>query len=752
MAQKNKPNLRDNILHGFATYNTIFTLSALNEIELRSHSFIRNAPHDIIARTGGIGKANVTTRQFDDAESGDAGVATRQANINEYNQKYSDSIDILDRAHDLFIENVNIISTAGPNTERSLGNFTKMEFEIHEPFGITFIEKVRAATAINNYLDYQDAPLLLTIEFKGNDDKGNANLTPFKISRDGTSRTEVIRKIPILIARVDMDVNEGGARYQVTAVPYTDMAYDDRYKYPRTVITSQADDIYGWIRDAKQALTIQQEQERDEDLTRTYLDEYVFDVHPDVEKFGGKYDKQTQSTNQSGAVKDQSIYGDVVLNDVGTPLYVPTARPKGSESQANPNIALNKYFEDAVRSQLGYQALANDFWTAYLRGTGDFDETQLKDKNSVGEIIKSRKFQQVLMDNQYVDWFKIKTTVETPDPTRIDPITKMSPKRIIFQAVPFRIHILKFMPPGVSLGNVDWSRKVHKEYNYIYTGENTDVQNLRINYKTAYYLRNTRAQDKNDTEKGLFTHIGEYFKKAFGRERDPEPLLPLRQYPSSIKGPNTMSTTRPEDAKAQMFYDYLTHPEVDMMKIELEILGDPAYICQDMYMPIHSDRRTTFGEDAPFDENSESFSADKFQPIINVRYRLPDDIDEKEGTMFSEGVDGQKLFRDENLFFNGLYQVNKIESKFDQGQFLQTLYCSRFNNQQGEGADPVLLNSSSKSFTEIKTAMGEEDYLGAEARKLSKVSVDTIKSRVRNSELKKLFKDAPRRYKGFFNK
>ena len=77
----------------------------------------------------------------------------------------------MDRAHDLFIENVNMISTVGPNTERSLGNFTKMEFEIHEPFGITFIEKVRAATAINKYLDYQDAPLLLTIEFKGFDEK-----------------------------------------------------------------------------------------------------------------------------------------------------------------------------------------------------------------------------------------------------------------------------------------------------------------------------------------------------------------------------------------------------------------------------------------------------------------------------------------------------------------------------------------------------------------------------------------------------
>ena len=50
--------------------------------------------------------------------------------------------------------------------------------------------------------------------------------------------------------------------------------------------------------------------------------------------------------------------------------------------------------------------------------------------------------------------------------------------------------------------------------------------------------------------------------------------------------------------------------------------------------------------------------------------------------MFSE----KATYRDEDLFFNGIYQVVKVESKFDNGQFLQTLTCVRMNNQQGEGA------------------------------------------------------------------
>ena len=72
---------------------------------------------------------------------------------------------------------------------------------------------------------------------------------------------------------------------------------------------------------------------------------------------------------------------------------------------------------------------------------------------------------------------------------------------------------------------------------------------------------------------------------------------------------------------------------------------------------------------------------------------------------------GKKRFRDENLFFNGLYQVNKIDTKFDNGQFLQTLHCSRFNNQQGEGAVPLLTNASIKSITEIKDSVNIEKKL-----------------------------------------
>ena len=140
MAFRNK---FENPLHKAATYNVLFTLSGLKEQEIRSKNFLTNPPHDIIARSGGIGNPRISNDPFAaTGGAGDVDKIVRDA-YKEFTDEYAESIEILKRGHDLFIENVNILSTLGPNNERNLANFTKMEFEMHEPFGMTLIEKIR---------------------------------------------------------------------------------------------------------------------------------------------------------------------------------------------------------------------------------------------------------------------------------------------------------------------------------------------------------------------------------------------------------------------------------------------------------------------------------------------------------------------------------------------------------------------------------------------------------------------------------
>ena len=72
------------------------------------------------------------------------------------------------------------------------------------------------------------------------------------------------------------------------------------------------------------------------------------------------------------------------------------------------------------------------------------------------------------------------------------------------------------------------------------------------------------------------------------------------------------------------------------------------------------------------------------------------------------GGDGKK-YREENLFFSGVYQVVKVDNQISSGQFTQTLTCVRLNNQGGEGVPIALINSSQKGLAELEKYRKDED-------------------------------------------
>jgi len=83
-----------------------------------------------------------------------------------------------------------------------------------------------------------------------------------------------------------------------------------------------------------------------------------------------------------------------------------------------------------------------------------------------------------------------------------------------------------------------------------------------------------------------------------------------------------------------------------------------------------------------------------------------------------------------------VYQVVKVDSKMDNGQFLQTLTCVRMNNQSGEGLPVALVNAQIRGTTKLealnkenilsKTAQTAKDLARKEAKKLAKEIADTL--------------------------
>lgn len=719
-----------NPLHQFASYNAIFTLSGVKEEELNNQSFLTNPVHDIIARSGGIGDGN--TQASDGLQIGN--FEEQRTKANKYdNERYETeslgleaSRNILNRNHDIFIEDVNMLSTIGPNTQRNMASVTKMDFRIHEPYSITFIEKVRAATLLNGFLDYQDAPLLLTIDFVGTDENGN------KVKAYGLQR-----KIPILIVRVEFEVNEGGAVYDIIAVPLNEMAFDDRFKMARTDISIEPSNPDDFAEKVNEVIKKDQEKEIEQGL-RQYEDTYKFTVHPDLKKqiklFYALPGVHTQGSVQTWLERSNNVSGgiqrvnDPTLTDGGGAFsYLPednsgASTGSGIETEIPRGSSLPEAFSDYIRTLPPYRDFATDFWKAYYTMTGTITDFAIDDgifntafytKNRRENNKKIAKLQadpkkqdelyKTYQENQYIPWYRIKSSVRT-NYKKFDRLTQMHPKEIHYEAVPYKVHILKLLKPGVSLGKVNWDDFVRKSYNYIYTGDNVDINALRINYKSAYYMRAVRPEVKTGTESGELNPLDKAFAFLYPNEKQPERLLPLRQYPSVIKG---RSATEGIPSVAQEFFDYLTNPVADMMNIQIDILGDPGYLTQDNFVPIN-DRRSEinpvdeFAPDKTFDEEwnttFNSFNSDRYQPIINLKYRLPADVNERKGFMFSR----ESKSIDENLFFSGAYQVYKVDSRFERGAFTQTLHCVRLNNQQGTGVPGVLFTSANK-LTEIKT-------------------------------------------------
>ena len=716
-------------LHQFASYNSIFTLSGVKEEELNNRSFLTNPVHDIIARSGGIGEGN--TQASDGLQIGGDAPPKIKADPSKFFDYESEaagvdavgfeaSKNILNRNHDIFIEDVNILSTVGPNTQRNMASVTKMDFRIHEPYSITFIEKVRAATLLNGFLDYQDAPLLLTIDFVGTDENGQ------QVKAYGLTR-----KIPILIVRVEFEVNEGGAVYDVIAVPLNEMAFDDRYKMARTDINIEPSNPEDFAAELNDVIKTDQAKEIKDGL-RQFEDTYKFTVHPELVKqirsFSALPGVHTQGSVSTWLKKGKSVSGTAGTSNprVNRDIRRNRARNQGGtntgsgiETEIPRGSSLPEAFSDYIRTLPPYRDFATDFWKAYYTmtatitnfaiddGTGIlYTKNRRENNKKIAKLQADPKKQDELyktyQENQYIPWYRIKSSVRT-NYNKFDRLTQMHPKEIHYEAVPYKVHILKLLKPGVSIGKVNWDDFVRKSYNYIYTGDNVDINALRINYKSAYYMRAVRPEVKTGTESGELNPFTKAFNFLFPNETQPEKLLPIRQYPSVIKG---RSATEGIPSVAQEFFDYLTNPVADMMNIQIDILGDPGYLTQDNFVPIVS--RTS--ENDPLDEVSltgfeeewntsfNSFNSDRYQPIINLKYRLPADVNERKGFMFSR----ESKSIDENLFFSGAYQVYKVDSRFERGAFTQTLHCVRLNNQQGTGVPAVLFTAANKS-TEIKT-------------------------------------------------
>jgi len=651
----------ENVLNKFATYTYIFTLSALSNTELDNpQQILSKAPHDIIARSGGIGEGtdfsnfNVdnTVRRGVDANSSFT-LKTRGLR-DALKTQLENSDTILRRGHDIFFDKVSIEGIYRPNEERKLMNFNQFELELVEPLGVTLFEKLRVAAFNNGFVDHIDAPFLLTLEFKGTDEKGKFIDVPNQR-----------RYLPIKITNCEMKFQNGYTRYVAKGIAWTEFAMTDRFLYTR----HQAN-IFNKVSNSVQSL-----------VAGSPTIKKILGVGFDsLEEACTALAEELTNTQDIEIEKKLRQYEDIYKINVDPNLFVDAAGKFADNANFNIQGASSKYLA-VVGPNMSIAKVLTDLVSQsfYFRNIHKVVEKYWKDKDAATSYDDNSVF-----PDPMVPWFKIVTNVKNYT-EHFDLITRQHQKEITFTIVPYRVHILNFTIPGLS-GGSHWFKTTKKAYNYIFTGENTEILNLDINYNYGFMqarLLETQASESDQTSirDSQLSKVLSYYSSS--NMPYPEPLLPGRgrvvvqktESPTTIGAPTTT---------ADEFFDYLTNPRADMVNVEMTIQGDPAWIGQDFALPkvtkLDFDFEGTIetvsspnSRVGGWDEQKKCFNFDQAEPLASLTFRFPTDINEKKGIM-----DFQNL---ENVVFSGLYKVQKVTSNFQGGKFTQTLEMIRMNNQ-----------------------------------------------------------------------
>ena len=649
-----------NVLHKFATYNTVFTLSALSEEELQNpKTFFESKPHDVIAQSSGI-DATKNYRQGPPGQSGRTGIDKRilEDNTNLRNKLYDAQMEF-QKNNDIYFRSVEILSVPGYNEKRRLTSATKVDIVMVEPYGLTLLEKIKAAAANNGYLDHLDAAYMLTIEFKGFDENGRS----VDVDQATTKRV-----IPVKLVTMDIDVNNSGTVYNIQAIPYNEFAFTNLYMYPRTSasLVSGTKKLSDIVNELQNVLNEQNKQEQKGSYNQ-YPDEYQITI--DERLNPGK-------DLDFSLITERSMIKKITAQDTGEDAFV------YERIRITPGTSILKTLEELMKGHPDFGEKKWTEWTdAVLSGAGD----------------------------SFFQYFKIRASIV---PTKeFDNIRQTNRKKIQIVVEPYYISAMNIVTAGVHNGNRSKSY-VAKKYNYIFTGANVDVLNLDINYKVAYFqsrLKDIEASDSNAGKVGQKQNDeGDPIKPASPVPPTAGDYLNLKNDVGMANSSNAGSTGKSSKGSDQ-FFDAITNPTADMVILRMEIIGDPAWLGQSQFVPpaprltspgISTDKNRgyfTGGEtEAIWNPTLKCYNAEVAEPIVDLQFVVPDDVDDKRGIY--------DISKSQRAVFSGLYKVYQVRHFMSDGQFRQELTMVRYNNQDRD-VTPMKNKSINKSKGVVTSAV-----------------------------------------------
>ena len=723
----NLQNVLPNPLQQFASMTPLWTLAVLTPKQFNNPLTYRNASGLSFAGQ----KYDVKTSYVDDDGGFDGEVSTTLTSGIVFSSAGRGDQYRTQTAFgtpEYYIDNFEMIAVVAPNPKTGIQNAISFTFEIFEPFSMgLLLQSLQVAAVKAGYVNYLDSPFLLKLDFQG-------------FNEDGTLIKTIKPKFFVMkLKKVTFNVDESGSKYSVEAYPYNHQGFADTVDTLWSDINIQATDAEtadDFELSPEEAGTVR-------DVLATGPRSLVKLLNDNEQKLveEGKYKIKDKYEIQFPETSDVFIPDEVSNGDEGNSATVNLDNPETQKAvgggkplnTTNKNIGNNSI----AKSDFGFDVgdggnfpfknekdVIDEKTGRVVRGKMQIDEKKRQfhfmQKQKLTDIITSiilsstyaNEATQKSTDSEgFINWFKVDVQIEFLE---YDDLIGDFAKKYTYRVVPYKVHSSVFgnpnaVPPGYS----NLEKTIVKRYDYIYTGQNTEVLNFEIKFNYLFFSgmnpsTETKTKDEqNQDNKGVKESNAKETKTGEGSEKKAQTAnlgkSKIKKDPSQfsiLKGGSGF--TNVEQKVAESFHNaVVSNSTVDLINVELEIMGDTFWLIDsglNNYFAKPSATTSQLTEDGTMNyEGSDVY--------IYISFRTPADINENKGTMeFSN--------KDKESPFSGIYRVTKCVNKFESGMFKQTLTCIRMQAQpqdfdgKPQTTDPansvqVKVGGDSKSKTEV---------------------------------------------------
>ena len=544
---------------------------------------------------------------------------------------------------DYYIDNLKIVTSTGGKETGTATNVTDMNFTILEPYGFSFITKLKnASNAIQQYsknLAGVQNPskqfFILGIRFLGYDENGN--IMTGKEQYDGLSLDEAASPnglfenfYDILLSSIKFKIDGRATTYNIRAAA---IAPTVSFGIKRGFLNSNAKVQGSTVEDA---------------LTGT--DGFITKLNADQKNLldAGKI-KETNNYKVTWIgggeeIRESSI---VLPEDLDKSKWATSKAKNSSESNdkegatvAPNNTVRNIQFNrDSPALQVISQIIAQ---SSYLRDAMKVVYTSQVEPNPE----KNTDNQNDPNTKKTVAWYNLSAEVTN---ARWDTVTGDFAYDINYLIQPYETPVIDsaYANPGVKYYGP------HKRYEYWYTGKNSEILSYEQN------LDNTYFNSILDPSVGNSTGVG---------NGGPVDVAGVPNRPTNQNKQGTLDKGR--EAQNNYLTSLFDPGAYAMAKIT--ILGDPDFLIQESASSINAVYSKFYGT------NGFTINPNGGQVFIEIDFKEAVDYDTEKGYLsINDSILFWKYPEDISKLVKGVsYMVYKVTSSFASGKFTQTLECT----------------------------------------------------------------------------